>query len=84
MTPEEEWAIINTAGFDTTMFSKIKSVRTAMANAQVEDVAGLITNVQGVYLKFDEEGNFLSIEVGRDSQKQPQVTMKIPSIWLDS
>jgi hypothetical protein len=84
MTPEEEWEVINTAGFDQAMFAKIKAVRTAMLNAQVEDVAGLITNVQGVYLKFDEEGNFLSIEAGRDNQRNPQVEMKIPSVWLEA
>jgi hypothetical protein len=83
MTPEEQWALINVSTFDQAVFTKIKSVRTAMANAEIE-ADEIRTNVQGVPLKFSEEGEFLSISVGTDSSGKPQVPMKIPSVWLEA
>jgi hypothetical protein len=83
MTPEEQWEIINTASFDTAVFTKIKSVVTAMASAEIE-ADELRTNVNDVPVKFSVEDVMLRIAIGTNTDNSAQVRMEIPAIWLES
>ena len=83
LTPEQEWEVINTSGFDQALNQKIKKVRASMNTEEVKAPQGVETNVNDVYVKFSEEGAFLDIAVGKNSEGSPQVSMKIPSVWLE-
>lgn len=81
MTPEEQWALINTGAFFGAMSTKIKAVRTAMTSAEVE-VDEVRTNVNNVPIKYNFFDSTIHIAVGEKNDKQPQVDLNIPSSWL--
>ena len=84
LTPEQEWEIINTPQFNLSLRKKIQDVRGALAdNDAIPTPPGVETNVDGVYVLFYEEGNFLDVSVGKTSEGHPQVVMKIPHVWLE-
>lgn len=83
MNPDEQWEVINVANFDTALFGKIKGVRSAMANAEIE-TDEIRTNVQDVPIKWAKQGDLLLISVGEDNQGKPLSSLTIPAIWTEA
>lgn len=83
MTPDEQWEVINVAGADQAIWNKVRTVRTAMASADVE-ADEWRTNINGVPISVREDGNFIEINVGTDSEGNPQVPLRMPKIWLEA
>lgn len=83
MTPDEQWAAINVPGADQAIWNKVRSVRNAMATAEVE-ADDWKTNINGVPILIRENGNFIEMDIGEDSEGKPQVALRMPKIWLEA
>ena len=84
LTPEEEWEVINTAEFDNNCRGKINAIRQDLITNEAFAYKAIETNVDGVYVRFTEEVNFITVECGHTAQGTPQVSVKIPIPWLES
>lgn len=79
---EQQWAEMNVAAFDQAVLGKVQTVRSAMTSAEVE-ADEIRTNVNGVPVKFREEGEYLVISVGEASGGDALASFRVPSVWLE-
>lgn len=84
LTPEEEWEVINTSTFDTACRNRINAIRQDLIANEAYAYKAIETNVDGVYVKFQEEVNFILVDCGHTAQGEPQVSIKIPVPWLET
>jgi hypothetical protein len=84
LTPEEEWEIINTSTFDQNCRERINSIREDLTHHEAFAYKAIETNVDGVYVKFEEEVNFINVDCGHTAQGEPQVRIRIPIPWLET
>ena len=84
-TPEEQWTEINYGrSFLTAVLTQVDEVWDALASQEAK-APKIETNVNDVPIKIsksDKGNDFVFLEIGETSDKNPQVTLDIPRKWV--
>lgn len=85
LSPEDQWAQINYPSFLSAALAKVKAIRDSMESgpAYADEVMTYLNDVPITFSDGENADSWITVNIGTEHDGTPQVSLKIPLVWVE-